>query len=57
MQKGYSTGKFGYASSLGSATRPGHAMTEVTRGRKPSQGPPTTYQVISNAVPQDVELH
>lgn len=58
MQKGSSVGKVGYVSSLGSATKPSHAMTEATEGQEnPAREPPTTYQVISDAVPQDVELH
>jgi hypothetical protein len=33
MRKGSSVGKAGYVASLGSATRPGHAMTEATEGQ------------------------
>lgn len=44
--------------SLGSAAGPGHVMTEATEGQEnAARGPPTAYQVISDAVPQDVELH
>lgn len=58
MQKGSCGGRLGYTASLGSATRSGHAMTEVIEGQEsPTRDSPITYQVISDAVPQDVELH